>query len=223
MAKVMVSMNYDSEAIVGISTLEQRQIDSLTFSGQPRLLPEFIYVIPRQWVHDVRLPRRINDIEISRKFFVLCFKGKDLVSILDISASSLKAQYYGLVSEGPLEIMAEQRSGLWRAKQGTPMTSVFSQGYVTIKDDGNRHCYMPKDFAFKVVGRNEVYTSQLFRTAAGYDMKTKIGEDGNTILDLGKLRFNDYEQVMTIPAYNLDNLPEQAKRDILAMQENLPE
>lgn len=223
MAKVIVSMNYDSESIIGISTLEQRQIEGLTFSGQPRLLPGFIYVIPRQWVHDVRLPRRINDVEVSRKFFVLCFKGKDLVAVLDISANSLKAQYYGLVSEGPLEVMAEQRSGLWRAKQGTPTNSVFSQGYVTIKDDGNRHCYMPKDFAFQVKDRHEVYVSQLVRTAAGYDMKTKINEDGNTILDLGKQRFNDYEQVMNVPAFNLDNLPDQARQDILAMQENLPE
>lgn len=215
-----VEVTYDPSMVLGIASLEDNKIRNLTWEPMKPLDSDAVYIIPKQYAHDVKLAVPINGVTRSIKIFYLKIKGQ-VCSIGEMAVGSLKATHFGDSKEFPdLEVSAApNQAGLMRAV-GADQFPVFEKGYFPLKDDGKKHVYVEQDFSFKVLGRHRCWTSTLKKIPAGWSVETKTTEDGRVLVKLIESNFYRFSQEDRCQVINLDDLGDQAK-DLRTMQKGL--
>lgn len=80
----------------GMATFDQKQQDRYTNSNSVRLNPDFIYYVPKQYVHSEKLARPINGVSSSKKVYALGLdkNTKELMEIISLSINGLTQQFY---------------------------------------------------------------------------------------------------------------------------------
>lgn len=222
---IQARVEYDATAIVGVSTFTAAQLRAIMFEGATRLRNDLTYVIPRQWVHDEKLKQTFNGYDTSRKVFVIGINNEgQCVTVLTLGVSGLRSSNYGEATDKLLISAVKNAAGLHRAISGTELISVFEKGHFTLKGEDTGKAYVAEDFAFKVVGRHQVYVGKFKAIGRGdslkWDMLTQK-VDGQEYLDLGITSMNRYEQQDVVPEILWDQIPDDARTAITAMQEGL--
>lgn len=203
----MISVDYDKSSVRGISMLDDRAKQNLTYGNSSRLRKDLTYFIPRQWVHDEEITTS-NGKQISKKVFVLgVTEDNQVASVTTLSINGLRARHYGKVSENPnLRITCHQNDEhLWRADENARV-GVFEDGNFQLSVEGDRAA-VKKPQAFKVVDRADVYQLGFTQTAEGSGKwNVNVAQvDGKTIADLAKATMNFYKAVLEIPEVDAES------------------
>ena len=201
MGKIMISVDYDKSSIKGISQLDDRAKQALTFGNSSRLRKDLTYFIPRQWVHDEEINTQ-DGKRISKKVFVLGITDDNQVaSVTTLSINGLRARHYGKVADNPnFYITCHQNDDkLWRADENAK-ESVYVDGNFQLHVEGDRAA-VTKPQAFKVVDRADVYQLGFTQTAPNSGKwnvnVAKVGEQ--VVADLAKATVNFYKAILEIP------------------------
>ena len=204
--KSICRIEYDKNAIQGISTLNDKQIAALNQQSQ-RLRNDLTYVVVPQFVHSEKLPQPINGNEFSNRIFVIGVNAEgDAIQALTLSVNGLRARHYGVIKDNPnFKVSAiKNESGLMRAERGTTQFSVFANGALPIVTAGDK-AYISRPFAFKVVGRDACYNVSFKQVKNGYDMET-FNEDGKDYVKFTPVTMNKYEEVDNVPEVDTNGI-----------------
>lgn len=223
--KRQVRIEFNAAALHGKAEFNAKQLANLEYTGAIRLNPDLLYVIPKQWVHSENLLRPINGKDKSNKVFVLGFKDEHLETVFSLALNGLNQQFYGTVRENPKMLISAVQNGdnLYRAIAGTSQISVWTKGGLPVYVQGS-NAYIPYDVAFRLVGREAVWTGKFKETKTGsgkWNMLVKT-IDGDTFLDLGIQSMNMYATELEVPEYTNEQLGE-AQEHLTFYQTDLPQ
>lgn len=204
--KSLCRIEFDKNALQGISTLNEKQIAALNQQSQ-RLRNDLTYVIVPQFVHSEKLPQPVNGNEFSNRVFAIGVNAEgQAIQAVTLSVNGLRARHYGVIAENPnLRVSAVKNdAGLMRAERGTTQYSVFANGALPIVTAGDK-AYISRPFAFKVTGRNACYNASFKQVKEGYDMET-YNEDGKDYIKFTPVTMNKYEEVDNVPAVDTNGI-----------------